>query len=204
MMRNDNQMGPAVSPVADRPIKCIRRREVEHLPNAEDNQPNANHDDTDPNPARRPVSDKVLRLGKGLFKIGTWNVRTLYQSGKSDNLIHECDRLKAGIKGLSEVRWLGSGKIQKDGFVMVYSGNDVKHQNGVGMVMTARVSKALLGYIPVSDRVIVAKFEARPVNLVCVQVYAPKKDHAQEEVESFYDDIKKAINLEWRHCDNYE
>ena len=69
----------------------------------------------------------------------------------------------------------------------------MKHQNEVGMVMTARVSKALLGYIPASNRVIVPKFEARPVNLVCVQVYAPTNDHAQEEVESFYNDIEKAV-----------
>ena len=42
-------------------------------------------------------------------KIGTWNVRTLNQDGKLENVIMKMKRLKLDILGLSEVRWTNSG-----------------------------------------------------------------------------------------------
>ncbi|VDI32762.1 Hypothetical predicted protein [Mytilus galloprovincialis] len=42
-------------------------------------------------------------------RIGTWNVRTLYQSGKCAQVANEMDRYKIEILGLSEIRWNTSG-----------------------------------------------------------------------------------------------
>ena len=36
--------------------------------------------------------------------IGTWNVRTLHQQGKLENIVREMDRMGLNILGLSEVR----------------------------------------------------------------------------------------------------
>ena len=75
---------------------------------------------------------------------------------------------------------------------MVFSGGE-KNQHGVGIMMTVRVYKALQGYLPISDRVIMAKFEGKPANIVIVQLYAPTNDHSDDEVEEFYADVKKAL-----------
>ncbi|CAG2187778.1 unnamed protein product [Mytilus edulis] len=55
---------------------------------------------------RRPMK---LFSPKYPTKIGTWNVRTLYQSGKSLQTAKEMDRYSIEILGLSEVRWNTSG-----------------------------------------------------------------------------------------------
>jgi len=49
-----------------------------------------------------------LRLkmeGYDIKRIGTWNVRTLLQIGKLENLKVEIKRLKIDILGISEMRW---------------------------------------------------------------------------------------------------
>lgn len=42
---------------------------------------------------------------------GTWNVRTLYQSGKLENVNREVEQDGIHILGISEDRWKGSGKF---------------------------------------------------------------------------------------------
>src|SRR5215469_7189552 len=39
------------------------------------------------------------------FRIATWNVRTLYQIGKLENVEREMNRLRVDMLGLSKVRW---------------------------------------------------------------------------------------------------
>ena len=60
------------------------------------------------------ASDIVtLKSNRDALKIETWNVRTLYQSGKIDNCMMEMERLQIDVLGLAEVRWTESGIIDK-------------------------------------------------------------------------------------------
>ena len=99
----------------------------------------------------------ALKLRNGILRIGEWNVRSLYQAGNVNNLMAETDRMKIDVMGLSEVRWTESGMKEFDDFCLIFSGGD-KHQHVVGIMLTKEVSRALLGYLPISDRVNVAKF----------------------------------------------
>lgn len=56
--------------------------------------------------------------------IGTWNVNSLFQAGKYDNLKKEMKRMKMDIVGVSEVRWTGVGRYSSDGVEFVYSGGE--------------------------------------------------------------------------------
>ena len=60
-------------------------------------------------------------------------------------------------------------------------------------MMTRRVYKALQGYLPISDRVIMAKFESKPANIIIVQLYAPTNDHSDDEIQELYAGVKKAL-----------
>ena len=46
-----------------------------------------------------------------LWKIATWNVRSLYLTEKFANVCKEMNRLKVDVLGISETFWKGSGKF---------------------------------------------------------------------------------------------
>lgn len=58
------------------------------------------------------------------------------------------------VLGLAEVRWTGAGKIMSDGKTILYSGHSTDHARGVGLILR----KALIGWEPVSDRIVKARF----------------------------------------------
>ena len=44
--------------------------------------------------------------------IGTWNVRTMYEIGKSRLIAAEMKKYKINILGICESRWTGSGQVK--------------------------------------------------------------------------------------------
>src|SRR5215469_4428072 len=59
------------------------------------------------------------------FRIATWNVRTLYQIGKLENVDREMNRLRVDMLGLSEVIWPGVARNQMDNEgTYVFAGGD--------------------------------------------------------------------------------
>ncbi|GFS23268.1 craniofacial development protein 2-like [Elysia marginata] len=124
--------------------------------------------------------------------IGNWNVRTLYQAGKLDNLIQEADALRVDIMGVAETRWKDEGLIRVDNYTMMYSGGTA-YEHGVGILIKNEIAKSLMGYWPVNERIILCKFEAKPFKIVIMQVYAPTSDYLDEEIEAFYDDVSKTL-----------
>jgi exonuclease III len=145
---------------------------------------------TDPNP--NPINP--IKLPKEGTILGTWNVRTLYQCGKVKELTHELQRYKWDIIGLAEVRWTGFGETSTDeGHKIWFSGDQSKHQYGVGFIVRKEVVKSVISCSPISSRLISIRISAKPHNLTVIQVYAPTSDHEEDEVESFYEGIEQVI-----------
>jgi len=102
------------------------------------------------------------------------------------------ERYRFDLLGLAEMRWTASGEMH--GCKVISSGNEQKHEAGVGFLLSKRAREALLGYKPVSDRVMVARFLARPFNMSVVQVYAPTSDGTDEQVEQFYANLETTLD----------
>ena len=128
---------------------------------------------------------------RNTIRIGTWNVRTLYQCGKLENVKKEMTRLKINILGISETRWLKNGNFIIDDFKMIYSGGD-KHERGVGLLLDQYISKCVLGYWTVSDRVLLVKIQGHPFNIAIIVVYAPTTGSTEEEIDAFYETLEEA------------
>ena len=67
---------------------------------------------------------------------------------------------------------------------MIYSGGE-KHRNGVGILMKNSVTKSMIVFWAISDRVIMMNLDAKPFNINVMQVYGPTQDHDGEEIEKF-------------------
>ena len=68
-------------------------------------------------------------------QVGTWNVPTMYETGKTAQIAAEMRRYKLAVLGLCETRWTSSGQIRlATGDTLIYSRHEEEetpHTEGV-------------------------------------------------------------------------
>ena len=155
-------------------------------------QSGGRNENSDLNSSERSGQDVLTMHRKGSnLVLGTWNVRTLWALGKLENAIMEMESHNIDLLGVAEMRWTESGSSKKDDYMVLYSGGE-KHTEGVGMIISKKYTKAVMGFLPISSRVMVVKIEGKPFNLAIIQAYAPTAEHPDEDIEKFYEDMEKA------------
>ncbi|GFN94139.1 craniofacial development protein 2-like [Plakobranchus ocellatus] len=107
-------------------------------------------------PGCHPASARKIKTDK-ISKIATWNV------------VKEMERMNLNTLGLAEVRWTGAGSMKLGSKTLIYSGGPT-HERGVGILFDVTMAKSLGSWCPISDRVVVAKLVAKPLNLGIIQV----------------------------------
>ncbi|XP_072757730.1 uncharacterized protein [Anoplolepis gracilipes] len=129
-------------------------------------------------------------------RIGTWNTRGLFQTGKLHTVEQEAKAAGLDVLGILETHRTGNGYFKtKAGNTVYFSGNDTESRNGVAFILTGPTAKAVLGYRTVNDHIITVKIRARPININVIQVYAPTAKSSEETVEAFFDQLSRTINV---------
>ena len=77
---------------------------------------------------------------------------------------------------------------------MIYSGGE-EHKSGIGVILRKRAANSIMDFWPVLDRVTLVKLKRQPINTNRIQVYTLTQDHSDNEIESFYEQIEKLIQL---------
>ena len=128
------------------------------------------------------------------FEIGTWNVRSLSQSGKVELLATELDNIRWNIVGLSEMRWTGTGEyFTEEGHKVWYCGLEKKKQHRVGFIGDKKTAGSVLQCNPVSERIISIRVASKPFNTTIIQVYVPTCYYEDQVVEEFNDNLEETI-----------
>ena len=100
------------------------------------------------------------------------------------------ERAQLNILGLSETRWKGNGDyISDEGIRVIFAGGQ-ESQRGVALLLDKVTSRSVTKVIQHSDRLILVKLKATPVDIIVIQVYMPTTGHKDEEVERMYDEIE--------------
>ena len=108
----------------------------------------------------------------------------MLQLGKVQLLGDEMMRLGVDICGLSEVRWNEQGHFTTlDGHTIVYSDRLTQGMSEVAVWIHRKIAGALVGYEPISDRVLVVRLKAKPRNSTLIQVYGPTTAATDEIME---------------------
>ena len=127
-------------------------------------------------------------------KVATWNVRSLYQAGKIHNAAKEMERLNIDILGISDVQWPDSGKMKINNKTIYYSGSqDGSHSYGVGIILNQNIDKAVVNFIPHSNRIILLQLNQNKPKINIIQVYAPTADKPESDIETFYEDLDNIL-----------
>ena len=81
--------------------------------------------------------------------IATWNVRTMNDDGKLDQLLNEMTRFKIDILGASETHWTTDTQeaFEHQNFAILQAGrNDGLHRQGVALIINKEFSKSMTSY----------------------------------------------------------
>ena len=134
------------------------------------------------------------------LKIGTWNVRTLFETGKTAQVAIEMSRYNLSILGLSETRWTKSGRRRlATGEVILYSGHeeeDAAHTEGVAFMLRKDAQKALLGWEARGSRLITASFKTsqKKIKMNVILAYAPTNTSSEESKNEFYEQLEEILD----------
>jgi hypothetical protein len=80
-----------------------------------------------------------------IVRLATWNVRTMYETGRTAQVGKEMKHYNICLLGLIETRWLQSGH---SGEMLLYSGHieeGAPHTEGVGLMLSLDAQRALIG-----------------------------------------------------------
>ncbi|KAK3555302.1 hypothetical protein QTP86_014896, partial [Hemibagrus guttatus] len=102
---------------------------------------------------------------------GTWNVTSL--GGKEPELVREVERYRLG---LASTHSLGSGtQLLERGWTLFFSGvpHGERRRAGVGLLIAPHLSRHVLEFSPVNERVVSLRLRARDRCLTVVSAYGP-------------------------------
>ena len=132
------------------------------------------------------------------MKIATWNVRSLKQDGKIENILQEMERLEVDIVGISETYYKEDLTIKiglpdkKEDYTLVNSGSD-DNRKGVAFIYNRKFKKIYEFHKCISNRIILMKLNTKPRKTLLIQVYAPTEDTEIGIKEEFYENLSKAV-----------
>lgn len=123
----------------------------------------------------------------------------MHISGKAQTIANEMKAYGIHILGIAEARWKEAGQTRlASGESIIYSGHmgdHAAHSDWVAIMLSNEARKTLLGWEPVSAKIILAKFKTshKRINLNIIQFYAPTNEADQEAKEDFYQRLEKTI-----------
>ena len=137
---------------------------------------------------------------KAQIRIGAWNVRTMYKTLKSAQVLRETSKYNLDILGVSECRWTGSGRQKSaDGSIRLYSGHEDAHINCMALIIAKKSVNTLLEWEPISDRILRARFDSKHCKLMIIQCYAPTSEADDAMKDDWVDHLIQVLSKVPRH-----
>ena len=109
-------------------------------------------------------------------------------------ITREMGRNGIDLMEISETKWKGIGQVKYDDYSVYFSGNDNIERKG-SLICTEKIKKCVLGFNPISDRIITIRIQGKPINFTFIQVYAPTSTADEEEMDYVYDALQKSIDI---------
>lgn len=129
-----------------------------------------------------------------VWNIATWNVTSL--TGKDMEAVEEMRKYDITLLGLSETKIVGQG-IRRLGnkYRLYYSGVEAgnRAKEGVGIIMTEDLNRRIIGWNPISSRIISLTIELRD-KITLIQIYAPVEGTEEDKMKEFYAVLQRALD----------
>ncbi|GFR82568.1 endonuclease-reverse transcriptase [Elysia marginata] len=159
------------------------------------------YDAPQPKPQRGSCAADV---GKGEAKqisISTYNTRSLSHEDDLERLQEQLINFKLDIVGLSETKRKGEGLLELRNRRWIYEAGkteDAPNAKGLALLINNNMKNFVEGFQRHSERIISFQIKLKGESLKVIQVYAPTSDYEDTEIEAFYEDLAKAMEMEGR------
>ncbi len=138
-----------------------------------------------------PVPDQRSLNLRQPIRVATWNVQTLRRTGHATLLSYELSRYNISIAGICESRWRDIGDKTEGDHSYIWSGpNDNSGLYGVALAMSKHARKCLIGWTPINERLLTARFHHQQGKLTVIVAYEVADDLAKN---AFYDQLHLVI-----------
>jgi hypothetical protein len=127
------------------------------------------------------------------LNIGTWNVLSILRPGALDILVQALKNAKMDITAVQETRWPGTEILQKKNFCFYYSGGRGRYRSGTGFIVNKKAMDAVIGWLPINDRLCSLRVRCKYYNVTIINVHAPTEDKSTEVKEEYYDELERLI-----------
>jgi len=115
--------------------------------------------------------------------------------GKLEVVKQEMAKVNVNILGIHELKWTGMGEFNSDDHSIYYGGQESLRRNGVATMVNKRLQIAVAGCNLKNYRMTSVYFQGKPFNIRVTQVYAPRSNDEEVEVERFYEDRQDLLEL---------
>ena len=115
--------------------------------------------------------------------------------GKLEVVKQEMAKVNVNILGIRELKWTGMGEFNSDDHSIYYGGQESLRRNGVATMVNKRLQIAVAGCNLKNYRMTSVYFQGKPFNIRVTQVYAPRSNDEEVEVERFYEDRQDLLEL---------
>lgn len=125
-------------------------------------------------------------------------MRSLSTKERLLELTYALKNINFDIIGLGEVRRMGCNIEEHQEYILCYFG-ETAGLYGVGFLVKKIYKKNIVSFTGISERVAVLKLKFEHELLTLVQAYAPTEQASEEEIDQFYNDIRKTQEIQDRN-----
>lgn len=164
----------------------------------------SNHRHNSDNGQQQRISTRKRKGHEKEFNIGTWNVRTLLDDSKLEELKIVLKNYRMDLTALQEIRRVGKDIIKDavNKIDLYYSCSDMRTGlYGCGFAIRGQLRDKVIGFNPINDRLCTIRIKGKFNNYSFICVYAPTNCEKDLEVKDvFYDQLDRA----YESCPKYD
>jgi hypothetical protein len=117
---------------------------------------------------------RVSRNKKENIHLGTWNVLTMLQPGKMQEVTEQILQTELQIVALQEIRWKVQGQIKKDKYNFYYSCKEGQTgQLGTEFLTKKEIVKNIMGFEPINEGIYKLRLKGNYHNIKIINIHAP-------------------------------